>query len=202
MVAARVGRLFLRFPGTRIEDAEATVAAYATDLSRFPLWAVDRGLMMVIEGRSYGTGAFAPSSVECQRECEKAMSAVRAEIADLSRVLSAAVYHEVTESEREKVKAGGSMKSAEEILREPIVRSARSSLIRHAPRKSCGCICNADLAAIRAAQIDAAEWMREEAAKVAETGKGWGKMFRLTPAPCTDAAAKAIRSIKLPGDGE
>lgn len=109
----------MRFPGTRIEDAEATVAAYATDLSRFPLWAIDRGLMMVIEGRSYGTGTFAPSSVECQRECERAMSAVRAEIADLSRVLSAAVYHEVTESEREKVKAGFDALIADLRLREP-----------------------------------------------------------------------------------
>jgi hypothetical protein len=89
------------------------------------------------------------------------------------------------------------MKSAEEILR------AISSLCPKFPDPTCfGCICDADLAAVRAAQIDAAEWMREEAAKVAETGKGWGKMFRLTPAPCTDAAAKAIRSIKLPGDGE
>jgi hypothetical protein len=91
------------------------------------------------------------------------------------------------------------MKSAEEILR------AISSVCPEFPDPKCvGCICNADLAAIRAAQIDAAEWMREEAANLADAVAKDYAAYR-DHYPQRDGARQAaarIRSIKLPGDGE
>jgi hypothetical protein len=102
MVAARVTRMFLRFPSSRGADPEATVAAYATDLCRFPLWAVDRGLAAIISGKS-GAGSFVPSSVECQAACERELAPFRNELADLTAILDAAVYREAPDYERARV---------------------------------------------------------------------------------------------------
>jgi hypothetical protein len=99
-IAARVARLFLRFPSSRLTDAtaEATIAAYAQDLEPFPVWAIDQALMAAIQKG----GAFAPSSPELRKACERAVAVSRAEAADIKAVLSAEIYRELTPSEREK----------------------------------------------------------------------------------------------------
>jgi len=103
-IARRVARLFLRFPSSRLTDAnsEATVAAYAADLSKFPLWAIDQAMMDAITKG----GSFAPSSPELRAMCERALSRWSMEAADIRAVLTADVYHEQTDAERAKVKEG------------------------------------------------------------------------------------------------
>lgn len=102
-IAARVARLFLRFPSSRLTDAtaEATVAAYAQDLEPFPLWAIDQAMMAAIQKG----GAFAPSSPELRKACDQAVAETRTEAADIFAVLSAEVYHEPTAEERAKSRA-------------------------------------------------------------------------------------------------
>jgi hypothetical protein len=102
------------------------------------------------------------------------------------------------------------VKSAEDLLRE------HSSVCPKFPDPTCGgCMCNADLAAIRAAQIDAAEWMGEEAARLLSSaaaahkdrannffdGKDQGSaILEMEQAHAYTNAVGFIRSIKLPGE--
>lgn len=81
------------------------MAAYAADLAHFPLWAIDAGCMAVIGGKTDGSKAFAPSSLELRDACAKAIEPVRQEIAEIGSVLDAEVYHEPTVAEREKIHA-------------------------------------------------------------------------------------------------
>ena len=95
-----MARLFLRFPSSRLTDAtaEATIAAYTQDLERFPLWAIDEAMMAAIQKG----GAFAPSSPELRKACERAVAGLRSEAADIRAVLNAQVYRELTPEERAK----------------------------------------------------------------------------------------------------
>jgi hypothetical protein len=99
-IAGRVARLFLRFPSSRLTDAtaEAVVAAYAADLEPFPLWAIDQAMLEAIRKG----GAFAPSSPELRKACERAVAASRVEAGEIKAVLNAEVYHEPSADEREK----------------------------------------------------------------------------------------------------
>lgn len=117
MIAARVARLFLRFPSSRLSDAnaEATMAAYAMDLAPFPIWAIDKAIIAAIEKG----GAFAPSSPELRAGAERAMDNIRCEAADIRAVLDAEVYHEQSEDERSKVKAAFETLVDELQLRQP-----------------------------------------------------------------------------------
>jgi hypothetical protein len=103
-IAGRVARLFLRFPSSRLTDAtaEATIAAYAQDLEQFPLWAVDQAMLEAIRKG----GAFAPSSPELRKACERAVASSRAEAAEIRAVLHADVYREPSADERERARAG------------------------------------------------------------------------------------------------
>ena len=106
-VVARVARFFLRFPGSsRTENAEGVAAAYAADLSRFPLWAIDAGMMAVITSQGHAAAQFAPSSPVLQDAVRKAMVHASDELSDLGRVLDADVYHEPSAEERERILAG------------------------------------------------------------------------------------------------
>lgn len=115
-VAGRVARLFLRFPSSRLTDAtaEATIAAYAQDLEPFPLWAIDHAMLEAIRKG----GAFAPSSPELRRACERAVSASRAEAAEICAVLHADVYREPSADERERAHLGFEKLIADLKLRE------------------------------------------------------------------------------------
>lgn len=99
-IAARVARLFLRFPSAGKADAEATTAAYATDLMGYPLWAIDRGIMKAIESWK---SAFAPSSPELRAMVADAVKPYSDELRDLTAILDAEVFHEPDDGERAKV---------------------------------------------------------------------------------------------------
>lgn len=119
-IARRVARLFLRFPSSRLTDAnsEATVAAYAADLSKFPLWAIDQAMLEAIQKG----GAFAPSSPDLRAMCERVMRRTAEEAADIRAVLTADVYREPSDEEREKIKAGFDALVADLELRAPFDR--------------------------------------------------------------------------------
>jgi hypothetical protein len=90
--------MFLRFPSSRLTDAtaEATIAAYAQDLEPFPVWAIDQAIITAIEKG----GAFAPSSPELRKACDRAVAASRVEAAEIKAVLNAAVFREPSAAER------------------------------------------------------------------------------------------------------
>ena len=102
-VAARVARMFLRYPSSRGLDVEATVAAYATDLCQFPLWAVDAAIKEVIRGYVGSAGQFAPSSIEIQAACKKHILKPAMELRDIGTILNANVYRERTPEEKRRV---------------------------------------------------------------------------------------------------
>lgn len=106
-IVERVARLFMRFPSSRLPDdvAKATLAAYAHDLALFPLWAIDTAFLAVIAGQADTSKAFAPSSIELRKACEKAMQPVYEELAELTRILNAEVYREPTPDEKARVQA-------------------------------------------------------------------------------------------------
>lgn len=112
-VAPRVAKLFLRFPASRVPDAEATVAAYATDLARFPLWAIDAAMVSVIKGGSGGCAAFMPSSVELQLACEREFIKRAGEYFELCNVLNAEVIRELPADHRQRMMDGWDQLKAE-----------------------------------------------------------------------------------------
>lgn len=116
-IAKRLARLFLRFPSSRLTDgvADATIAAYATDLATFPLWAIDKAMVEAIQKG----GAFAPSSPELRKACERVMVALRVEAGEIRTVLNAQVYHEPTADEQAKGRAMFDAVIADLKLREP-----------------------------------------------------------------------------------
>jgi hypothetical protein len=97
-IAARVSRLFLRFPASGQAD-DAQVAAYVADLVMLPLWAIDKGILRAIAKG----GQYAPSSPILRQLCEDELAPIRAEAAAIKAVLEAQVYHEPTETEREEI---------------------------------------------------------------------------------------------------
>ena len=89
MIAARIARLFLRFPMRQMEDAHAeqVIAAYTSDLSSFPLWAVDAAILSLLREPR----AFPPSSPEVRARTEKTVAWAHFESRDIARVLKAEV---------------------------------------------------------------------------------------------------------------
>lgn len=98
--------MFLRFPTARPPDAEAVAAAYALDLERFPLWAIDAAIGKVIHAGSGFNPAFVPTSPQLQELCSQAVAPFQDEALKISHVLGASVYHERPATERERVIAG------------------------------------------------------------------------------------------------
>lgn len=103
-VVQRISRLFMRFPSTRLDgNAEETMAAYAADLSGYPLWVIDAACKKVIAGQGEVSRAFAPSSIELRAICEREYGWARAELAMTRNILDAEIYREPTQEERAKV---------------------------------------------------------------------------------------------------
>lgn len=101
-VVQKVAQAFLRFPSSRLPDgvAQATLAAYAAELQKFPLWVIDGALLTAINGK--GSPAFMPSAMEWRAACDTVAHATRQEIADIDRILNAEVVSEVSEEQRKK----------------------------------------------------------------------------------------------------
>ena len=89
MIVPRIGRLFLRFPSAKIENPAATTAAYAQDLSEFPLWAIEAGIMALLKGHGLSNKDFAPSSIIVRDAVVREIAKVDAELAMIDRVLGA-----------------------------------------------------------------------------------------------------------------
>lgn len=103
-IAARIARLFLRFPGTAKGSPEQ-VAAYVTDLKRFPLWAIDKGLSAVVQGHVLKATQFAPSSLEVQNAVRKALEPAQTEFALIGNVLNATVVQRPIMTPEERARA-------------------------------------------------------------------------------------------------
>ena len=74
------------------------MAAYAQDLEPFPLWAIDKAMMAAVQKG----GAYAPSSPELRKACDRAIAESRAEAAEVKAVLNAEIYREPTADEKER----------------------------------------------------------------------------------------------------
>ena len=122
-IAARIARLFLRFPSARA-DAEATTAAYATDLMNYPLWAIDRGIMKAIETWK---SAFAPSSPELRAMVAAEAKPFTEELRDLTAILDAQVFHDLPADERARVSAQFAQLIADLGVHSPLRRKANVS---------------------------------------------------------------------------
>lgn len=106
-IAARVGRLFLRYPWTaNMPNGADVVAAYAKDLSRFPLWAIDAGIASIIGAHLTVAVERAPSSPVVQLACEAAFKPVLEELGELNRLLDAVPWKEPSPEYRQRIKAG------------------------------------------------------------------------------------------------
>lgn len=84
------------------------VAAYALDLGRFPLWAIDKGLSDIIRGVSTRADAFPPTSPQVQAAVVEAMRPVTDELSMLAAVIDAEVMPDTgapTDEECERVRA-------------------------------------------------------------------------------------------------
>lgn len=106
-VVKRLSRLFLRYPSMRLPDEqlEATMAAYAADLVKYPLWAIDTACKRFIAGMEDGSKVFVPSSAQLAIACDSALAGFRVELKKLDQVLNADVYREPSAEERAKVRA-------------------------------------------------------------------------------------------------
>ena len=96
LIVPRIARLFLRFPSAKIEDPAGTTAAYAMDLASFPLWAIEAGIIALLKGHGLESKSFAPSSIIVREAVVREVAQVDAELAMISRVLSAKPKPEVT----------------------------------------------------------------------------------------------------------
>jgi hypothetical protein len=121
---ARVARMFLRFPSSAKSVTEETIRAYAFDVAKFPLWAVEAAIQRVIADPS--PKDFAPSSPVLQGECRFVMRPFAEELAQISIVLDADVYHEPSDDERARIKAGFDKLIADLRLREPFDNRAKA----------------------------------------------------------------------------
>jgi hypothetical protein len=106
MVATRVARLFLRFPNAKPSDGEATAAAYATDLMRFPLWAIDQAILKAIRPNADLNQNFVPTSPQLQALCQEVIGPFVEEARGIAAVLAAITYQPRPETERDRVKKG------------------------------------------------------------------------------------------------
>jgi hypothetical protein len=92
--------MFLRFPASaNAPDQASRIAAYTSDMARFPLWAIKDALASV-------SGTFAPSSAELVNAARKAVEPVNIEIADISKILRAETYRAPDASERARIEEG------------------------------------------------------------------------------------------------
>ena len=99
-IASALAAMFLRFPASaNAPDQDARIAAYTSDLSQFPGWAIRTAINGV-------SGTFAPSSAELVNLARKAIQHVTMEQADIARVLNAETYRTETAEERERVERG------------------------------------------------------------------------------------------------
>lgn len=99
-IAERVARLFLRFPtmaSMNDEKTKALVSAYVTDLSRFPLWAIDGAIKRILEGPAR---AFTPTAIELRDLVAQETALARTELDDVQKILAAEVRHDPTPEER------------------------------------------------------------------------------------------------------
>jgi len=106
LIAIRISRMFLRFPNARPADGEATAAAYATDLMRFPLWAIDQAILKAIRPNADLNQNFVPTSPQLQALCAEAVAPYAEEARGIAAVLAAVTYQPRPETERDRVKKG------------------------------------------------------------------------------------------------
>ena len=101
VVVALILEMFLRYSSAAgADDRAQRAAAYASDLSQFPAWAIAKA----IEGR--GASPFAPSSIELVDKARSAVQQFKAELIQINRVLNAETVRTQTESERQRVMEG------------------------------------------------------------------------------------------------
>lgn len=107
-IAARIGRMFLRFPASQKGDAQEITVAYARDLSVFPLWVIDQAIDRVVTGAAGPSSsmAFAPSSVELQAICREIIRPYQTEAANLRLVLTAKAAPELSDEDRALISDG------------------------------------------------------------------------------------------------
>lgn len=130
-VAIRIGEMFFSFPSVKMDasTAKKTTAAYVAKLQYLPFWAIERGCCEC-EKRDC---PFPPSAGELLSACERAVKSAWDESSDLRKILEAQVYHEPSEGERARIKAGFDKLLADIRLNEPFKPRRKARDARNAP---------------------------------------------------------------------
>jgi hypothetical protein len=113
-----IAQLFLGFHGQRgsHDETAAQLALFASQVADFPLWAVQSGCGDLLRKNV----AWPPTVGQVRAACSVACQSSRDEFAQINQILSADVYHEPGESEREAVQRKFADLLAELKLSEPI----------------------------------------------------------------------------------
>ena len=96
--------LFDAYPTVKmdVDKAQGVARTFASHVEHLPLWAVEEGIFEC-QGRKT---PFPPSPGELKAASEKRLAPVQDEIAQITKVLDAKVYHQNSDSERERVTKG------------------------------------------------------------------------------------------------
>jgi hypothetical protein len=103
-VIRMVGVMRAAFPSQAMGEADkkAALKVYASTLMKYPSWVISRACRRFTDGTT-GEGRFAPSAAEMARECEAIVAPYREQRHQIETILTAEVYREPTEEERQQV---------------------------------------------------------------------------------------------------
>jgi hypothetical protein len=125
-VIGRILRLMMRYPSSSsMSDArtDETAKAYARDMAKYPLWAIDAACIAAI-----GLGEqFMPSAPVIAGLAEKQVAPIRAELSAITRIIGAGVRAEPDEGSREQ------MRAAMAALRNDLAQACEPSVKRERP---------------------------------------------------------------------
>lgn len=108
VISALVNRLLVTYPQSeRVseQDARAAIAGYVDALADLPLWAVNAACQGWIRGEADGDNRFRPSAAELRTLAQRKLMPFRQEVEQIRRILTAQVYRDPTQEERDRVTA-------------------------------------------------------------------------------------------------
>lgn len=106
VISALVNRLLVTYPQSERateQEARAAIAGYVEALVDLPLWAVNASCQGWIRGEADGDNRFRPSAAELRTLAQRKLMPFRQEVEQIRRILTANVYREPTQEERDRV---------------------------------------------------------------------------------------------------
>lgn len=105
VIGALISRMLMAFPSYRanVIDADKEIAQYVESLSDTPLWALHQACRGYERGEYGGSTEFPPSAASLSAKARSLAYPFRLELEQIRRILSAQVYREPSQEERERV---------------------------------------------------------------------------------------------------